>query len=179
MSEGTITLLANKEEGNGGARIVAGIAMLLAPPVIALEVGSWSPGLLIGTSVGAGLLVFAMLSLRRWIGGIDEVSIADAGLGLAKKGDLEVFPWDELTMAKFHSVNGTPWLLISTKEDLHRRVCLEDFDEAARATITSGIMARIPERTESTKTWIVANRIPRSVTERGVAIMDEARETGE
>jgi len=172
---GPVILRAHKEEGNSGTLMIAGFAMVLAPPLVALEVGSWSPGLLIGTSIGAGLLAFALLGLRRWIGGIDAVSIADAGLGLTKKESTEVFPWDELTKAKFHAVNGTPWLLVEARDEQRRRVCLEDFDEDARATITSGIMTRIPERTESTETWIVANRIPRSVTERGVAIVDETQ----
>jgi len=164
----SITLRSDRREGAKTARSTALVAMVLAPPLVGFMVDSWAPLLLIGASLGGGLLAFSFVSLRRWVGEVEALAFSDEGVAITRKGKTVELTWDELESAAFQSINTTPWLTLETREGGRHRLCLEDFDAEPRRAITEAVMSRIPDRTTSTESWTIANRIPVSTTARSV-----------
>ena len=166
----TATFISKTKTGVLNTVWVAVFAMVTAP-LFMYAVGIRSILGLIASVLGAGLLAFALYAVRGLVGGIRELTISDTGAQLVRKKATIELTWDEISQAKFETVNTTPWLTFVTNEKKKHRICLENYKEDEQTQITELVMNHIPEKTTSTEDWIIGNRIPTSIIKKGIEVI--------
>ncbi|WP_138259836.1 hypothetical protein [Mariprofundus erugo] len=117
---------------------------------------------LVGAAAGY-LLAWGVYGIRQAVGSASALTINDAGMALTVKGKDELYAWDDVALARFDSVNGTPWLIVKNREKKKRMFCLEKFSEQDVHAIMEMVDARISDRLEIRESWAVAHTIPFSI----------------
>jgi hypothetical protein len=167
------TFQSNKKKALFNTAWVAGFAAIVAVGYMYFGAGVRNIIALAAIGVGAIALAYGVYWLRGFVGGTRAVSFSEEQIIINRKKGPVRLSWADVKEAKFETINTTPWLTFYEHSKKKYRIALEDFDESDRKAITNLVMNTIPGKTTSTRDWILLNRVPTSLIEKGIKVLKD------